>query len=488
MLENLTAVFQEKCGLVPGKPILAGVSGGADSLCLLGTLRGAGYRVLVAHYDHQLRPDSDTEVEALRSILSPMDLPILEGKGDVLAYARSKNLSVEEAARVMRYRFLFEQAREHGAQAVAVGHTADDQVETVLMNFLRGAGLNGLKGMEYRSMLLDFDESLPLVRPLLDVWREETEAFCAANGLKPLYDSSNESLVFTRNRVRRVLIPELESYNPRLREAVLRTSKSLAGDYDTLKEILDDHWTESVISVTGDVITFDAGKLAGLGAAIQRNLIRRALAHFGPDTVDIRFSVMERATEFLSMRRDGQIDLSGGLRLFREAGRVYIIGPGVHLPGAGWPQMPGGVASLPLKIPGEVTLPDGWQLVSELKGDPDRAMEEAMNNESNFQAWGDADTLPVNLEMRTRKSGDRFEPVGMEGHSMKLSDFFINEKLPQRARGAWPLVCSGNRIVWVPGYRLAHPFRLTSETVRVVYFRVAKTQDFKPGLDAKAAR
>lgn len=477
MLENLRAIFQEKCGLVPKEPIVAGVSGGADSLCLLLALKQAGYTVLVAHYDHQLRPDSGADVDALRAILSKMETPLLEGKGDVLAYSESENLSVEEAARVMRYRFLFGQAREHHAQAVAVGHTADDQVETVLMNFLRGAGLNGLKGMDYRSILPDFDERLPLVRPLLDIWREETEAFCAANGMKPFYDPSNDSLAFTRNRVRHGLLPELESYNPRVREAVLRTSKSLSGDYDTLKEIFDEYWAGSVISESKDMITFDAEKLTMLGAAIQRNLIRRALAHFGPAAVDIRFSVMERGSGFLSRGQDGQIDLSGGLHLVREAERIYITGPGVDLPIADWPQMPRGVPCMPVKIPGEVALPDGWQLLSEWRGDPGRSLQEARNNENKFQAWADADTLPDGLEMRTRQSGDRFEPIGMAGHSMKLSDLFINEKFPQRARDAWPLVCSGNTIVWIPGYRLAHPFRLTKETVRAVYFRVAKTGD-----------
>ena len=132
---------------------------------------------------------------------------------------------------------------------------------------------------------------------------------------------------------------------------------------------------------------------------------------------------------------------------------------------------------MPVKIPGEVTLPDGWQLVCEWRGDPARSLQDARKNENKFQAWADADTLPDGLELRTRQSGDRFEPIGMAGHSMKLSDLFINEKLPQRARAAWPLICSGNTIVWIPGYRLAHPFRLTKETVRAVYFRVAKTGD-----------
>ncbi len=476
MLENIATIFHEKCGLFPKEPILVGVSGGPDSLCLFEALRQAGYTVLAAHYDHQLRSDSDAEVEALRAILSKMDLPLLEGKGDVLAFSKTKNLSIEEAARLMRYRFLFEQAREQGAQAVAVGHTADDQVETVLMNFLRGAGLNGLKGMRYRSILPDFDESLPVVRPLLEVWREETVAYCDANGMKPFHDPSNESLTFTRNRIRHTLIPNLERFNPRFREAVLRTSKSLAGDYDALNEILEADWTRSVISESPDLITFDAEKLTALGVAVQRNLIRQALTNFDSDLVDIRYSVMERASEFLSRGRNGTIHLTGGLRLIREMDRVYITGPGVKLPTARWPQMPEKSISLAIQIPGQVFLSDDWQLVSEIRNDPGLEMEQAMNNENNYQAWFDADTLTDNMEIRARRSGDRFEPIGMNGRSMKLSDFFINEKLPQRARAAWPLMCSGDRVVWIPGYRLAHPFRLTNETERIVYIKV-----FKPG-------
>jgi len=474
MIEDMHTVFQERCGLIPEEPVLVGVSGGPDSLCLMEALRQAGYSVLVAHFDHQLRPDSDAEVEALRAILSKLDLPFLEGKGDVLAFAKSKNLSVEEAARFMRYTFLFEQARAHSAQGVAVGHTADDQVETVLMNFMRGAGMNGLKGMEYRSLLPDFDENLPLVRPLLDVWREETIAYCAANGLKPYLDPSNESLAFTRNRIRHNLIPNLESFNPRFREAVLRTSRTLAGDYNILKEILESSWAESVISERPNLITFDAEILTMLGTAIQRNLIKRALAHFDPDTVDITFSVMERTTEFLSRGRNGQIHLTGGLRLFREADRVFIAGPGEQLPMSYWPQMPGNVVSLAVQIPGQVSISDDWQLVCEESQNPTLAREQATNNNNNYQAWMDEDTLPEHLEIRARRPGDRFEPIGMDGQSMKLSDFFINEKLPQRARDAWPLICSGDTVVWIPGYRLAHPFRLTNETERIVYFKVSR--------------
>ncbi len=200
-------------------------------------LRQAGYPVIVAHFNHQLRPDSDREATALEKAVSRKNLPAIFESGDVRGYAESKGLSIEEAARTLRYRFLFEQARECDAQAVAVGHTADDQVETVLMHFLRGAGLTGLKGMSYRSFLPVFDESIPVVRPLLDIWREETVEYCAANGLSPYYDPSNDSPDFLRNRIRHLLIPQLETYNPRFREALWRTAHSLAGDYSALSEL-----------------------------------------------------------------------------------------------------------------------------------------------------------------------------------------------------------------------------------------------------------
>ena len=209
MLNNIATIFRDNCKLTRDRPILVGVSGGPDSLCLMESLRQEGYSVIVAHFNHQLRPDSDVEANSLEKTVSRKNIPSIFDSGDVRGYAESEGLSIEEAAREMRYRFLFEQARDCNAQALAVGHTADDQVETVLMHFLRGAGLTGLKGMTYRSFLPAFDERMPIVRPLLDIWREETVVFCAANGLRPYYDPSNDSLNFLRNRIRHLLIPHL---------------------------------------------------------------------------------------------------------------------------------------------------------------------------------------------------------------------------------------------------------------------------------------
>ena len=475
MLNNIASVFRDTCKLTPDRTILVGVSGGPDSLCLMEALRQAGYAIIVAHFNHQLRPDSDMEANVLEKTISRKNVASIFEKGDVRGYAESEGLSIEEAARTLRYCFLFEQARACDAQAVAVGHTADDQVETVLMHFLRGAGLTGLKGMSYRSFLPAFDERIPVVRPLLDVWREETVVYCAANGLRPYYDPSNDSLNFLRNRIRHLLIPQLEAYNPRFREAVWRTARSLTDDHSALSELLDAIWEECVNSQRSGLITFDAGKMTSYAPGLQRNLIRRALDQVAPDATDLRFSVLERASEFFSTKRYGRIDLTGGVRLFLEGERVYVAGKGVNLPFERWPQMPPGEDSLLLPVPGQQELSGGWLFSCEQWRIPALALEQALNNGDPFQVWLDAKQLPDHIEIRARRPGDRFAPIGMDGHSVKLSDFFINEKLPRRARDAWPLLCSGDTVIWVPGYRPAHPFRLTDKSRQVMYFTLSRS-------------
>jgi tRNA(Ile)-lysidine synthase len=475
MLNNIESVFREACRLTPDRTILVGVSGGPDSLCLMEALRQAGYPIIVAHFNHRLRPDSEIEANALEKAVARKMVPSVFEEGDVRGYAESEGLSIEEAARTLRYRFLFEQARACDAQAVAVGHTADDQVETVLMHFLRGAGLTGLKGMTYRSFLPAFEENIPVVRPLLDFWREETVVYCAANGLHPYYDPSNDSLSFLRNRIRHLLIPQLETYNPRFREALWRTAHSLAGDYNALSELLDVTWGECVKAERPGLVTFDAGKISSCAPGLQRNLIRRALDQVEPDATDLRFSVLEGASEFLSTRRYGRIDLTGGARLFLEGDLLYVAGKDASLPFERWPQMPQGEDTMKLPVPGQLELLGGWIFSCEQWRIPALALDQARNNGDPFQVWLDAKQLPAHIEVRARRPGDRFEPIGMDGHSMKLSDFFINEKLPQRARDAWPLLCSGDTVIWVPGYRPAHPFRLTDKSRQVMYFTLSRS-------------
>jgi tRNA(Ile)-lysidine synthase len=475
MLENIHTILSEQCGLDRNLPVIAGVSGGPDSLCLMNVLRKAGYSVIVAHFNHKLRPDADIDANIVEQTASRLNLAWVIESGDVRAFADQEKLSIEEAARIMRYRFLMQQARRFGAQAVAVGHTADDQVETVLMHFLRGAGLAGLKGMNYHTIVKMFDPQIPIVRPLLDMWREETVVYCATNGFRPRHDPSNASLDFFRNRLRHLLIPTLESYNPRFREVVWRTSRSLAGDHEILAEVLDEVWKTCTLQESGDFVTFDASALSKRSAALQRNLIRRAISHVHPDDADINFSTLERAAKFISESGPrGRMNLPNDLHMLREGMLIYVVAGDATLPMERWPQMPDDSSTVSLKIPGSVTLSGDWKLNCERWNIASLAVQQARSNDDPFQVWLDARGISDALELRVRQEGDRFEPLGMDGHEMKISDFFINVKLPQRARDRWPLLCMGEKVVWVPGYRPAHPFRLTDSTRQALYFSMTR--------------
>ena len=475
MLQNIQSILGEQCGLNPDTPIIAGVSGGPDSLCLMSVLRKAGYHVIVAHFNHKLRPDADADANIVEQTAARLNLASVIESGDVRAFADAEKLSIEEAARIMRYRFLMEQARRLKAQAVAVGHTADDQVETVLMHFIRGAGLAGLKGMNYRTIINMFDPEIPVVRPLLDVWREETIVYCAANGFRPRHDPSNASLDFFRNRLRHLLIPTLESYNPRFREVLWRTSRSLAGDHEVLSHVLDGEWKMCVVHENANFIAFDSDSLIKRPVGLQRNLIRRAIERIRPEDLDVSYATFARAARFISEEvHRARIDLTGGLHLLRDGTLIYIVSGNVTLPIERWPQMPHENQTIPLKIPGLVTLSGGWKLSCERWNIASLALEQARENDNPFQVWVDAQGISDALELRVRQAGDRFEPLGMDGHVVKISDFFINVKLPQRARDRWPLLCMGEKVVWVPGYRPSHPFRLTNSTRQALYFSMTR--------------
>ena len=476
MTESIETILRDECGLVKDRLIVVGVSGGPDSLCLLEILRQAGYSIIVAHFNHQLRMESSQDARMVEKTASRLMLGCHIDGADVRAYAEREKLSLEEAARNMRYHFLFKLARERNAQAVAVGHTADDQVETILMHFLRGSALNGLKGMSYRSIIRTFDPEIPVVRPLLNMWREETVVYCSANGLRPHYDSSNDSIDFQRNRIRHLLIPNLESYNPKFREAVLRMSQSLKGDYSFLMETLETSWQETVTDADQNSITFDSELLSKCSPALQRNLVKHAMQTLRP-AVDVNYATLERAVVAINNpAHPSRVDLKGGLRMFRESNHWYICTLDAELPFNLWPQLTGQM-SVPLSVPGQVELAGGWKFNCESWGMPVLAREQAERNEDPFQVWLDVKDLSKPLRLRIRHPGDQFAPFGLDGHVQKLSDFLVNVKMPQRARENWPLLCAGDEIIWVPGYRPAHSYRLTEATKKVMYFSISRPRE-----------
>ncbi len=452
-----------------------GVSGGPDSLCLLDLARQIpNLKIVVAHFNHKLRPEADQEAGFVGRVVEQMGLPFVSEAGDVSDYAEEQKLSLEEAARTLRYRFLFKQARINGAEAVAVGHTADDQVETVLMHFLRGAGLPGLKGMAGRTILNEFDAEIPLVRPILHIWRTETEAYCREHDLKPVYDPSNNDETYFRNRLRHSLIPELEKYNPRIKNTLLRTAAALAGDYEAVAEAVDTIWSKVVLKEKSNLIIFQAATMEDLPSGLRRNLVRRAMENLRPGMRNIDFETLERAATFSGGKTNSlppdllprKVDLSGGLTLYREGEAIYMAALEADLPSAHWPLIDK-IHELPVN--GQVRLNENF-ILSAKEMEAESARSIAFENGDPFAAWVDADLTGDRFTIRARREGDVFSPLGMNRQTVKMREFYIKVKIPRRARAGWPLVCAREQIVWVPGFRLAHPFRINDQTTRVVKF------------------
>jgi tRNA(Ile)-lysidine synthase len=452
-------------GLDKTRLLVVGVSGGADSLALLGMLHEAGFSPVVCHFNHRLRAEAGADASFVESVAKTMALPFEGGSGDVGAYAVENHLSVEEAARKLRYRFLFSQARSHGAQAVAVAHTADDQVETVLMHFVRGAGLSGLKGMLPRTLLSEFDPDLPLVRPILNLWRADTVAYCREHGLEFRTDPTNVDPAYFRNRLRLNLIPELETYNAGFKAALLRSSQALQGDHQLLNGLVEEAWQGSSAEEGRGFVRFNRAALERLPLPLRRGLIRRAAFSLRPGLRDVDFDALVRAADLPPT----PVDIAGGLRLFGEAEHVYLAAPNAELPSGGWPQVSGDRSQVwEWQSSGSIELAEGMIMEGEIQEVPaasansdQSTRHDARNGAAERRASVrlSADLAGERLLIRTPRPGDRLEPKGMPGKTVKLSDLFINHKIPRRLRSRWPLVCAGEEIAWVPGLRASERFQ-----------------------------
>ncbi len=472
MLENLRLILEEKCKLVSDCLIIVGVSGGPDSLCLLDILWRLEYPLIVAHLDHSLRPDSVFEVDAVRQMAERRGLPFVLGVEDVAGLARSRSLSVEEAGRIARYQFLFAQAEKYQAQVVAVGHTADDQVETVLMHLLRGSGLAGLRGMAYRAVPNLWSDDIPLVRPLLAMWRDEISAYLAEHELNPVLDPSNQDQTYYRNRLRHELLPFLTSYNPAVHQLLWRTADLLQGDYQILEQMIQSSWERCLLEQGTGFLGFNRRLFLEQPLGVQRHLIRMGIAELRTGIRDIDYETIERALAFSGAPpRTNQCDLVAGLILEVEGDKLWLYDRDTELPCDEWPQLPAG-ESFGLAVPGKLALNHGWELQVKLVKAPVEIEPSVRALAGPNVAWLDAERLRGSLEVRPRLPGDRFQPLGMEGKSMKLADLMVNEKIPRRARERWPLICLDGEILWVPGIKAGHPARVTTWTQQILQLRL----------------
>lgn len=419
-------------GLIPdGTTVVAAVSGGADSVALLHALHRLGFPVTIAHLNHQLRGrDSDEDEAFVCQLAAELDLPFTVNSVDVRTQAASEGLSIEMAARQARHDFF----AEFGDTTVALAHHADDQVETFILKLARGAGTEGLGGMAYRQQM----GNLQLIRPMLDLSRNDILAWLAEHRLEWREDASNADETYLRNRVRHSILPRLEQeLNPNIRETLLRTM-------DILRE--EDEWMTEAVAGIGPNDAKD------LPLAARRRILRKWL--FEQGATEAGFDAVGSILLLMDKGNGSTVhELNDRKRVVIEYGRLRFEDddrpaqdPSWNLilePGYGWKRDHGrGVGILP----------------AEASFDADKV--------------GDS---PITV--RTFQPGDRIEPMGMEG-SRKLQDIFTDQKLPRTLRSAVPVVVCRGEIIWLPGYRTARSWAVQGEHGNSLHVRIEqKTAD-----------
>jgi tRNA(Ile)-lysidine synthase len=442
-----------------GQILLVAVSGGQDSVCLLHVLHHLqselGIKLHVAHLDHQLRGKESTgDAQYVARLAKRLGIPATIEKRNVNAYQKEHSISLEEAAREIRYNFLAEVAAAIGTDRVAVGHTLDDHAETVLLHLVRGTGTRGLRGLQPVSSWGTTGKELTVVRPLLEVRREETAAYCSGQRLRPRQDATNLSLVPLRNRVRLELFPLLKSYNPQVIEALQRTAHIAGDDIEYLEKEAERLWP-GVATTQGNTVVLDKKTLLGLSVSMQRNLLRLAIENVGGNLKDIEARHIQELMQALHKPAGKQISLPYGLFFTIDYER-YLLGkePSGMLP---FPVLEGGHS---IKVPGKTVVP-GWIIKASIVK-PDISI-----SGDNFTAHFDYDEISDKLMVRSRKRGDRFQPLGMQ-EIKKIGQFMLDARIPRDWRDRVPIVISGDNVLWVVGYRIDERVKVTVKTKKVL--------------------
>ena len=471
-----------------GDRVLVALSGGPDSVALLRVLReleSAGELSVagIAHLNHGLRDAANDDEQFCRALAAELELAFRSDLVDVRARAERLGTSLEDAGRRARYELFDRVATELGADVIATGHTRDDQAETFLLRLLRGAGPRGLAGIHPRAGRV--------VRPLLDVGRDELREYLAALGQPFRDDESNRDLSIPRNRIRHELLPLLSrDFSPGVTDALVREAEIARHDEDRLQgeaiDLLALIVLRSETGKSGEVeVEVDAGALSAVHPALAVRVVRTVLEQVAPG----RFVGFDHVERLLELARDprgqGALSLPGQHAVRR--GETIVLG---RRPDP--PEPFSNSFRVSLSIPGEAVLAaQGWAISAamDVPGDthgwmsPGTSKVECPRGHPRLSVPGDrgmeqtvaAEGLTLPLAVRSRQPGDRFRPLGMGGREKKLQDVLVDRKVAREERDSLPLVVdSADKIVWVVGQAVAEDFRVTEASQAVIFLKARR--------------
>jgi tRNA(Ile)-lysidine synthase len=453
--------------LKPDDSVVIGVSGGPDSVALLHMLFKIAprfsLRLGVAHLNHCLRQnDSDNDAKFVESLAANLDLPCYVQKRDIRRYQRENRLSLEEAARRVRYEFLDDIAKTHQYNKIALGHHADDNAELVLMNLFRGAGTLGLSGIPPKR-----DDRI--IRPMIMLKRSDIIDFLDQNQLKHVFDRTNADTTHLRNRVRLDLIPVLKTaYNPNISEALNRLSSILRSEEEWIEDVVHPFFDKAVFHVRESHLGLSIPMLNRYHKALQRRVIRMALAKVKGDLRRIGFANIDSIIDLLKKKSPiGKIDLPDGLRIRRDQDTIHIYRSQRRAPDD--PRVNDRRDAFSFEYQIEKFEP---VFVKEIKAYI-RFAEIGIENMPDCRCTGqqanffDKDAINLPMVLRNFRPGDAFRPLGVSGRQ-KLKKFFIDKKVPRRERITCPILLSCGKIIWVVGHRIDESVKVTPATKNVL--------------------
>lgn len=446
MRDNVLHCIRERNLLRAGDRVGVAVSGGADSVALLRVLlelrSEMGVVLAVAHFNHALRgADSDADEQFVAELAQRHDLPLFAGRANVGEYSRTRKLSLEHAARKLRYQWLIELAQQQRFEAIATAHTRNDQAETVLMKFLRGAGTKGLAGIH---PVLQLD-GVRIVRPLLETQRAEIERYLISNDQAWREDHTNLDTRLTRNRIRHELLPLLErDYNPNFRELLNEAAEVALAEEDywqkKAEKFLDQGHEPPERLLLCDRVSRSEG-LPAEPLAMQRRVLKSFLERHGLPTDFHHVEAVRRC----ALGGTSRVDLPGGWLATRHGDWLELNPPATQPE-----RLVAGYEYL-LPIPGECFIPEAHLTIQAAFVSADEA---AMATPDSLLC---RTQLGESLIIRNWLPGDRFRPAHTCSEE-KLKRLFSEKRIPAVQRPLWPVALSGSQVVWVRGFPPALDF------------------------------
>lgn len=462
-IKRVKELIEEYRLLVSGDRVLISHSGGMDSTVLLAILyilrEEYQLDLKVFHLNHLFRQESARkDAEFVEEMASSLGIPCTIRVFDVPRYCQERGVGAQEGARTIRYELLNRVAEEVGANRIALGHHAGDQAETVLLNLLRGSGVEGLKGMEPLQGIY--------IRPLLHVTRQEIAAYCKKEGLPYREDPSNKKEIYLRNRLRLDLIPFIEeNYATRFQEALVRMSTIVRDENTFIHDEARMAFQESLVEVEGDRLTLDTLYLQDLPKALLRRVLRQAYQVLAGSKAGLTFEQIEGIQALLEKGR-WKLPLPGDMWVVKTYTTLIFT--------QRMGKMEEEIVSYHyrLPIPGEVEIPNQAMVVK--AQEVEKALVSRIKEagpatlSSLHRIYIDYHQVKTPLRVRNRKDGDVFYPLGMGGKK-KIKDFLMDEKIDYQERDGIPIVTDDKgTIIWVVGLRMADNVKITGSTRRIL--------------------